>query len=842
LINPKELPVYREREKILSELAENQVVIVESPTGSGKTTQLPIILYEAGYGQTGMIGVTQPRRIATLSVSDYIAKQFDTTIPGIVGYKMRFFDKTNLETKMKIMTDGILLQELKADSMLSKYNLIIVDEAHERSLNIDFILGLLKEVLKQRSDFKLIISSATINPTIFSEYFDGAPVIHIDAKIYPITVKYTPPEVENDPGKIYDRITDILNKRQKARIDGDVLIFLPGERMIKECMEAIFSYSYSKDMVVIPLFGRLSREDQERVFIDTPKGKTKVVIATNIAETSITIDNITTVIDSGLAKYNYYNPATFTSSLIENPISRASANQRKGRAGRTAPGVCFRLYTKQEFEARPMFTLEEIKRTDLSEVVLRMAELGISNFDSFDFITSPGVEGILSAVSTLKLLEALDDNNRLTKVGELMTEFPLLPRHSRMIVSAIYDYPEVLQETVIAAAFLSSRSPFTLPVGEEVESRRQHAKFSDPYGDFVSYLKLYKRYLTHETEPQKEEFCRSFYLDYQTMEEIIHIVEQLTEIVSDLNIPVLGGGSIHDYLCAVSKGLIQFVCVREGRGRGEYRSLTAERIFIHPGSMMFKESPYYIVAGEIVKTSRMFARSVSLLKKEWIQEIYPQFFPQIGSKGKGAKGRKQPAPAPSDHEKIISGKQTERIILYNDLYDIVPYKGKKKLIIVPYEKLDKLYSQYQKSPKSIRNYRIKIIYNSLELHAGDRLASIMKFVPYLRPELGIFNQSPKGSFSSAQQLDLLADNVTNVLAFCKLRNKKRTLGFLAMDTNQNGSYWFKSVKSFHTALDTTLFALQALIDDISAAESSSQKAVDKITTIYRMVTTIFENY
>jgi RNA helicase HrpA len=837
LINPKELPVYKEREKILAELKDNQVVIVESPTGSGKTTQLPVILYEAGYAQSGMIGVTQPRRIATLSVSDYIARQYNAKIPGIVGYKMRFFDKTTLDTKLKIMTDGILLQELKADSLLSKYSTLVVDEAHERSLNIDFILGLLKEVLKLRSDFKLIISSATINPTVFSEYFDGAPIIHIDAKIYPIQVKYTPPEVPDDPPKIYDRITDILKKRQKANIRGDVLIFLPGERMIKECMEAIFSYSYSKDMVVIPLFGRLSREDQEKVFIDTPEGKTKVVVATNIAETSITIDNITTVIDSGLAKLNYYNPSTFTSSLVETPVSKASANQRKGRAGRTAPGVCFRLYTKEEFESRPMFTLEEIKRTDLSEVVLRMAELGIHHFDSFDFLTSPGKEGIISAVSTLKLLEALDDRNRLTPVGNMMSEFPLLPRHSRMIVAAVYDYPQVLEQTIIAAAFLSSRSPFTLPVGEEVESRRQHAKFSDPYGDFVSYLKLYNRYLTHATEPEKESFCRDFYLDYQSMEEIVHIVEQLGEIVSDLHIPLLGDGSIRDYLCAVSKGLIQFVCVREGRGRGEYRSLTAERIFIHPGSMMFKEAPYYIVAGEIVKTSRMFARSVSLLKKEWIQEIYPQFFGQIG--GKTKKRAQKPA---SDHERIITDKDTERIILYNEVYEIVPYKGKKKLIIIPYDKLASLYNQYVQNPKSIRNYRVKIVYNSLELHAGDRLASIMKFVPYLRPELGIFNQSPNGSFSSNEELEILADNVLNTLAFCKMNRKKKTLGFLSLETDQNGGYWFKSVRSFHTALDTSLFALQTMLDEISMKENPDPGAVDKITSIYRMVSTIFENY
>ncbi len=837
MIQPKDLPVYKEKERILRELEENQVIIVESPTGSGKTTQLPIILHEAGYAEKGMIGVTQPRRIATLSVSDYIARQFNTTVPGIVGYKMRFFDKTVHETQLKIMTDGILLQELKADNLLLKYSAIIVDEAHERSLNIDFILGLLKNIIRQRPDFKLIISSATINPTIFSEYFDGCPIIHIDAKIYPIKTLYTPPEIPDNYEKLLDKITEIVEQRVKNHVQGDVLIFLPGERMIKDCMQNLYQYAFSNDLLIIPLYGRLPKDDQEKVFIETPKNKTKVVIATNIAETSITIDNITTVIDSGLAKINYYNTSTFTSTLIESPISKASANQRKGRAGRTAPGYCYRLYTRESFESRQMFTSEEIKRTDLSEVVLRMAELGIHNFESFDYITSPGLDGIASAVNTLRLLEAIDDNNRLTKIGKLMTEFPLLPRHSRMIVEAVYTYPDVLHETLIAATFLSTRSPFVLPVGQELESRRQHSKFSDSYGDFVSYLKLYKSYSKRTTEKEKERFCREFYLDYQTMEEIVNIVRQLEEIIADLGIPLTKGGSIHDYLCAVSKGLIQFVCIRTGRG--VYRSLTAERIYIHPGSMMFKESPYFIIAGEIVKTTRMFARSVSLLKKEWIQEIYPQFFPQINSEPRNQQSKKG---VHRDHEKIISEKNASRIILYHDLFDIVPYRGQKKLIIIPFEKLEILYKNYMKNPKGVRNYRVKISYKSYDIHTGDRLASIMKIVPYLQPEMGILNAPPSGTFNTHTQLELLADNLLFVLAFCKLKKKKKTLGFLTLDTDNNSNYWFKSVKSFHTAVDLALFSIQSIMDDITVMEQANRESVEKVNQLYRKISTIFENY
>lgn len=839
MIDPKDLPVYREKDRILRELEENQVIIVESPTGSGKTTQLPIILHEAGYSRNGMIGVTQPRRIATLSVCDYIAKQFGVKVPSTVGYKMRFIDKTVRETEVKIMTDGILLQELKADSMLSKYTTIIVDEAHERSLNIDFILGLLKELLKNRPEFRLIISSATINPAVFSEYFDHCPIIHIDAKIYPVKVSYRP--VTDDYEQVLNAITELMVKRQRASIEGDVLIFLPGEKMIKDCMYSLYQQSFSKDLLIIPLYGRLPKEDQEKVFIETPEGKTKVVISTNIAETSITIDNITTVIDSGFAKMNFYNPNTFTSSLIQVPIAKASCNQRKGRAGRTAPGHCFRLYALEDFNSRDMFSSEEIKRTDLSEVVLRMAELGIYDFQSFDFITSPGASGISGAVNTLRLLDAIDADNRLTEIGDFMTKFPMLPRHSRMIVEAIYKYPEVVHETVIAAAFLSSRSPFAFPVGQETESRYKQRVFSDPYGDFVSYLKLFANYSKFTTEREKTRYCREYFIDFQTIEEIVNIVRQIEEIITSCDIPITSGGSMHQYLCAIAKGHIQFVCIRAGRG--VYRSLTAEKIYIHPSSFMFKEAPYYIVAGEIVKTTRMFARSVSELKRDWVKEIYPDFLGKMSYEGK-----QQPAKAKrtkqtmKDHEKIVSSQGESKIILYQNIFSIIPYKGSKKLIVIPLEKLKELHENYNRDPKNIRNYRVKIVWRSYDLHSGDRLASIMKMVPYLRPEDGILNAPPKGTFDAAEHLDILADNLMQVFCFCKIPKKKKALGFLTIDTNNNGSYWFKSVKNFHTAVDTALYSAQSLIDELSAADHPSKEASKHINQFYRSVTTLFENY
>lgn len=336
-MNPVDLPVYKQRERILEVFTHNRTVVVESPTGSGKTTQLPIILHQAGYSQKGVIGVTQPRRIATLSVCDYIAAQLDSAVPGLVGYKMRFEDKTAPETLIKIMTDGILLQELKADPDLTRYSTIIVDEAHERSLNIDFVLGMLKRIQSRRDDFSILISSATINADVFSAYFDDCPIVRIDTKTFPVDVVYDPPTESG--ADLTDHILKHISRIESNGEPGDILVFLQGERAIKECIAGIYGLPNHRNFVILPLYGRLSKEEQERVFIPPPQGKRKVIIATNIAETSVTIDGVRYVIDSGIAKINHYNPKTFTSSLVEHNISKASCNQRKGRAGRTAPRI-----------------------------------------------------------------------------------------------------------------------------------------------------------------------------------------------------------------------------------------------------------------------------------------------------------------------------------------------------------------------------------------------------------------------------------------------------------------------------------------------------------------------
>jgi RNA helicase HrpA len=815
-----ELPVYKHKDLILKALSESQVVVVESPTGSGKTTQLPIILHDAGLAQNGMIGVTQPRRIAALSVSEFIARQLGTKFPGLVGYKMRFADLTDHTTKIKIMTDGILLQEMKLDPWLSKYDCLLVDEAHERSLTIDFILGLVKRVLEVRRDFKVIVSSATINAQVFSEYFSQCPIVRIDAETYPVTLIYDPPAAVSSRDAaselLLNKIAGIADRIIAEKRPGDILIFLPGEKLIKDCATRLYSSPFGKKLHIIPLYGRLGKDEQERVFEKAPWGKIKVVIATNIAETSITIDGITTVIDSGLSKLNFYNPRSYTSSLIEGPISKASANQRKGRAGRTQEGYCYRLYSRKDFENRPLFTTEEIYRTDLSEVVLEMADLGITAFEEFDFISAPAREGLISAVETLNLLDALEPNNALSKTGKMMTRFPLSPRQSRIIVEAILGYPDVTEETIIAAAFLSTQSPYILPPGEETDARRAHHGFRDPNGDFVSYLKLFRAY---KNAADKARFCEKSYLDERAMAEIANVAEQLELIVSEIGVPILSGGSVEDYLSAVSRGLIQFVCVREGREL--YRSLTADKILIHPGSVMFKTDPQYIVAGEIIRTARMYASSVSPLSREMIEKIGGNLINRLGfGKPKGGKKKEQP--------KIVRD-WTNNIKIGAEVFEITTIKGK-KIVRLPWERL-----------KTVLEDAGGILYKGLRgeillkdgytLLDGEKLDLILKIAPTLDIDGASGRSAPRKEYDSAENLDRLLEALPTILCPAVLKKGKKDLGFICLTTNGEGKYRLGCLRAFHNALNESAASVESLIDELG--EEVSLDAKNAVNVCYR---------
>jgi RNA helicase HrpA len=820
-MNPGDLPVYQQRDRILEVISGNPTVVVESPTGSGKTTQLPIILHQAGYSSGGVIGVTQPRRIATLSVCDYIAAQLDSRIPGTVGYKMRFEDKTSPETVIKIMTDGTLLQELKNDPELSRYSLIMVDEAHERSLNIDFILGLLKRIQTSRDDFKIIISSATINAEVFSAYFDDCPIVRIDARAFPVELTYDPLEGSDD--EYISAIVGHIDRIEKSKSTGDILVFLQGEKAIKDCVTAIYGLDYRRRLVVLPLYGRLSKEEQERVFIPTPEGKRKIIVATNIAETSVTIDGIRFVIDPGLAKINFYSHTTFTSSLVEYAISKASCNQRKGRAGRTAPGMCIRLYSESDYRQRSLFTTEEIYRTDLSEVVLRMAELDIRDFESFDFISPPDKRGIRGAIETLELLGALDEERRLTQTGETMARFPLLPRLSRIIVEAIYRYPEVIDEAVVAASFLSANSPYLLPQGEELEARRAHHSFRTRHGDFVSYLELLKRF-TRATDRTK--FCEEYYLDVRVMHEIENIHEQLCAIVSDMGIPITSGGHVSDYLCAVSRGLIQYVC-RQARNH-TYRSLTTDRIYIHPGSVMFRESPEFIVAGEIVRTSRMFARSVSPLREEWLHRISPLLYSELAGR---ADRKKTP-----DTKREKKRDTTWRMRIKDQEFALQPYKGNKKIVILPWEKLKALKRVHGKIDTShLKGLRGKITVKGMEIMNGAKVSAIFRTLPHLDLDRNWLDSPPAVDRQEPEnRLMFVRDHLSDLLKPCRLRPKAKRLGFVSLES-EGEIFRFRSVKGFSRAVTESIASLELLADlleQTADSEEAYDSAYSRLKRIY----------
>ncbi len=835
-MNPHDLPVYKQKDRILDALSANQVVVVESPTGSGKTTQIPLILHEAGYSKTGMIGVTQPRRIAAVSVCDYIARQLNTEVPGVVGYKMRFEDKTDFSTRIKIMTDGILLQEIKADKELSRYNVMLIDEAHERSLNIDFILGILKSIVARRPDFKVIISSATINAEVFSEYFDECPIVRIEAGAFPVQVIYDAQHSEEEPEWLLLKIEEIVQRVIDERREGDILIFLSGEQTIKDCMTILAALPAAKRLELVPLYGRLGKEEQERVFLPTPRNKIKVVVATNIAETSVTIDGITTVIDSGLSKVNYYNPKTFISSLVEGPISKASCNQRKGRAGRTQPGICYRLYTKKDYESRPLFTTEEIYRTDLSEVVLRMAELDITDFETFDFISPPADRGISGAIETLRLLDALTEENTLSEIGKLMVEYPLLPRLSRMIVEAIRRYPNVLEETITAAAFLSTNSPFILPPDEEVEARRAHHAFQDAAGDFVSYLKLLDAYLNAR---DKERFCTSYYLDPKTLAELANVKEQLEEITGEIGIPISSGGPASDYLCAISRGLIQFVCV--STAPGVYRSLTADKIHIHPGSVMFRETPRYIVAGEIVKTSRMFARSVSPLEKGWLERISPELSGRLLGVAKPARGEREPAAGERPERKVAAKRDTTwQVTIGRESFELLPFRGKKKVAVLPWERLAPLVREL--ADTNLERYeglRGKIVYQGRELFSGERLTTILRAARFVNPDRGIRRDTQKGkNYDITKDLPELCESLTDILALCPGKKREAAFGFLCLHTEGHGVYWFRCAANFGMVVSVSLASLETLADEL--VEDTDERYVQQVNAAYRRLSELYE--
>jgi ATP-dependent helicase HrpA len=627
---PPLLPITEYREKIVTAIRKNPVVVITGETGSGKTTQVPKMCMEAGRGLSGLIGCTQPRRIAAITVARRIAEELKEEIGKSVGYKIRFDDRTPRDAFFKIMTDGILLMETQRDPLLRAYDTIIVDEAHERSLNIDFILGILKTILPRRRDLRIVITSATIDAEKFSRAFDDAPVIEVSGRLYPIEVRYQPlnPGLEEN-GEItfVDAAVRTVEDLVRHREQGDVLIFMPTEREIRETCE-LLKGRLLENAMILPLFSRLTMSEQQRAF--TPQRARKIVVATNVAETSLTIPGIRYVIDTGLARIAQYNPRSRTAGLPVRSISRSSADQRKGRCGRVRNGVCIRLFSEEDYRNRPLYTPPEILRSNLAGVILRMLALHLGDIDSFPFIDPPAPKSIRDGFQILIELGAIETapSYRLTEKGRLMAKLPLDPRISRMILEALKE--GCLGEIVVIAAALGIQDPRERPTDKETQARQAHAAFRDPASDFSSLLVLWGRAFDHKTPHSQNHlrrFCRTHFLSWQRMKEWRDIHEQIITILIDQKMAAKSdavstrqGAELYTAIHrSILSGYLGHIGLKSEKNL--YKTSQGREALIFPGSGLYNRGGTWIVAAEMIETSRLFARTVANIDSDWLEEI-----------------------------------------------------------------------------------------------------------------------------------------------------------------------------------------------------------------------------
>jgi len=635
---PEALPVSARRVALAAAIEEHQVVVVAGETGSGKTTQLPKICLELGRGVAGMIGHTQPRRIAARSVATRIAEELGCELGGAVGYKVRFTERASEHSYIKLMTDGILLAEIRSDPLLERYDTIIIDEAHERSLNIDFLLGYLKQLLPQRPDLKLIITSATINTERFSDFFDQAPVVEVSGRTFPVEVRYRPLLDDEDKKKEADPLQGILDAVDElSRLDplGDILIFLSGERDIRETAEALGKHRM-RETEVVPLFSRLSAAEQDRVF-KSHRGR-RIVLATNVAETSLTVPGIRFVIDTGVARISRYSHRTKVQRLPIEAISQASANQRAGRCGRVSAGTCIRLYSEEDFLARAEFTDPEIRRTNLASVILQMLILGLGDIEAYPFIDPPDRRYINDGFRLLHELGAVDRHNRITEDGRRLARLPLDPRIGRMLLAAAQE--QSLHEVLIIAAALTIQDPRERPLESQQAADEKHRRFADEKSDFIAYLNLWDHYheqARHLSNSKLRKLCRSEFLNYLRMREWHDLHGQLLAQVRELGMkpnshPAEYDG-VHRALLAGLLGNIAQRDEREQKGAAEkggkkrrkplveYLGARNIKLAIFPGSSQAKKPPKWIMAAELVETSRLFARDVAAIDPAWLEPL-----------------------------------------------------------------------------------------------------------------------------------------------------------------------------------------------------------------------------
>lgn len=622
---PELLPVSQKKDDIAEAIKHNQVVIVAGETGSGKTTQLPKICLELGRGVKGMIGHTQPRRLAARSVASRIAEELECEMGSYVGYKVRFNDQVSDRSQIKLMTDGILLAEIQHDRYLNQYDTIIIDEAHERSLNIDFILGYLRELLPKRPDLKVIITSATIDPERFSKHFNNAPIIEVSGRTYPVDVRYRPIVEDSDDTDrdqleaIFDAVDELCDEGQ-----GDILIFMNGEREIRDTADALEKRKL-RDTEIVPLFARLSAGEQNRVF--QPHTGRRIVLSTNVAETSLTVPGIKYVIDPGTARISRYSYRTKVQRLPIEPISQASANQRKGRCGRVQEGICIRLYSEEDFLSRPEFTDPEILRTNLASVILQMTAIGLGDIQAFPFVDAPDNRNIQDGVRLLEELGAINANakdprKRLTSVGRQLARLPIDPRLARMVLEAPKN--NALREVMIIASALSIQDPRERPMEKQQASDEKHRRFYDKESDFMTFVNLWDYVQEQQKALSGNQFrkqCKKDYLNYLRIREWQDIHFQVRQVVRELELRIndteAGYDAVHMSLLS---GLLSHIGMKD-QEKNEYQGARNARFNIFPGSGIFKKQPKWVMVAELVETSRLWGRIAAKIQPEWVEPL-----------------------------------------------------------------------------------------------------------------------------------------------------------------------------------------------------------------------------
>lgn len=614
------LPITAHRGEILEALARHPILVVCGATGSGKTTQLPKFCLEAGRGTAGVIGHTQPRRIAARALASRLAEEMGTTVGGAVGYKVRFNDHTGPNSRVKLMTDGILLKELESDRTLRRYDTLIIDEAHERSLNIDLLLGIIKRLSPRRPDLRVIVTSATIDPGKFSTFFDGAPVIEVSGRSYPVEVRYRPLMGDDEDAtdlSLSEGIVEAVRELDgKGGGRADTLVFLPGEKHIREAADQL-EKARLHGTEVLPLFARLSARDQQRIF--QPHGARRIVLATNVAETSLTVPGIRNVIDSGLARISRYSVRNKVQRLPIERVSQASADQRKGRCGREAEGICIRLFSEEDFGLREVFTPPEVLRTNLASVILRMATIGLGEPENFPFLDPPDTKLVNDGVRLLQELKAMDDERRVTSLGRKIAGLPVDPRLGRMLLAAANH--QCITEMLVITSFLEAQDPRERPQDAQQQAGEKHALFADERSDFVTVLNLWRHFNQQAAAlsgNQLRKWCREHFLSFVRLREWQELHGQLSESAKELELrPNEAPASFADLHQAILTGFLGSIGSLDEKR--EYDGPRGTRFVIAPGTPLASKPPKWIAAGSLIETTRVYARMVASVNPLWIE-------------------------------------------------------------------------------------------------------------------------------------------------------------------------------------------------------------------------------